>query len=310
MKIFPDINFNKLKLGLGKTRENIVNKISEVLTQKAKIDEVTIEELQDVLISSDLGIELVEKIIEKVRKVLLKEQDRSIDRIKNIIKDELIKILGNQVLDNNFLLQNDNKPYVILIVGTNGSGKTTTIGKLAHRFKSAGQKVIIASGDTFRAAANNQLKTWARMANVDLIESDNEDTSAIVFDTIKKAVKDNYDIILIDTAGRLHNNKNLMLELNKVKNVIKSLLPSAPIETLLVIDGGFGQNALVQTDEFGKYSQITGLVLTKLDGTAKGGTVFQICAKNEIPIRYIGIGEGIDDLQLFNSQAFVDAIFS
>ena len=203
------------------------------------------------------------------------------------------------------------KPYIILIIGVNGVGKTTTIGKLANNYKKIGKKVIVAAADTFRAAANEQLEIWAKRADVDIVQSEKgTDPSSVVFETVKRSIEKNYDIVLIDTAGRLHNKTNLMNELDKIRRVIKKLLPDAPHETLLIVDGNTGQNAILQADEFSKVTDISGLVITKLDGTAKGGVVFQIVAKQNIPVRFIGVGELIDDLQEFNSKAFVEAIFN
>jgi len=308
MSIFKNFNVNKLKAGLSKTREKIFNSISETVTGKAVIDDMTIDKIEEILISSDIGFDSVEKIIEDMRKNLKSEKDRTSENILRIVKDELIKSLDvYERQDNN----SSKKPYVILIVGVNGVGKTTTIGKLANNYKKIGKKVIVGAADTFRAAANEQLEIWAKRAGVEINQSlKGVDPSSVVYDTIKKAIDNQFDIVLIDTAGRLHNKSNLMNELDKIKRVMKKLLPDAPHESLLILDGNTGQNALIQANEFSKVSDITGLVVTKLDGTAKGGVIFQIVAKQNIPVKYIGIGEGIDDLQEFNPNAFVDAIFN
>lgn len=304
-------NLKKLKDGLAKTRESIATKISEVITRKVKIDEGTVDDLEEILISSDLGSTLTEKLINNTKSALLNEKDRTLERIKDILKKELIKLIIPQnptILDNDSITSN--RLQVILIIGINGSGKSTTIGKLAHKYKSEGRKVIIGSADTFRAAANDQLKSWANKASVDLTEDISKDPSAVVYETIQSALKNNYNVVLIDTAGRLHNNKNLMLELNKITSVISNLIPGAPDECLLVVDGNSGQNAIKQFEEFNKYAALSGVIITKLDGTAKGGSVLQIASEKKIPIRYIGIGEGIEDIQEFNPEEFVNAMFS
>ena len=309
MSLFKNFNINKLKEGLSKTREKIVNSITETVTGKAVIDEMSLDKIEEILLSSDIGYDTTENIIEAVKKSLKSEKDRSGEMIIEVVKKELSNVLtvsnsvGKDVLTT--------KPYVILIVGVNGVGKTTTIGKLANNYKNIGKKVIVGAADTFRAAANEQLDIWAKRANVDIIQSAKDtDPSSVVYDTVKKAIDDKYDIVLIDTAGRLHNKSNLMNELDKIRRVTKKLLPDAPHETLLILDGNTGQNALIQADEFSKVTDITGLIITKLDGTAKGGVVFQIVSKQNIPIKFIGVGEGIDDLQEFDSKTFVEAIFN
>jgi fused signal recognition particle receptor len=311
MSIIPKLNLSRLKEGLSKTRTNIINKITEAVTRKGTIETDFLEELEEILISSDLGSNLAQKVIESTKAELFKEKDRSTETVKRILKDELIKILSSTgSKDQTYFEKDFPRPYIILISGINGSGKTTTIGKLAYKLKTDGFKVLIASGDTFRAAANDQLKIWTTNANVDLMETQSGDASAVVYDALNKAIKEKYDIVLIDTAGRLQNNKNLMQELAKIQKVTSNLIPNAPHESLIVLDANSGQNAIVQANEFQKYIPITGIILTKLDGTAKGGVIFQICIEKEIPIRFIGIGEKIDDLQIFEPDAFVDAIFS
>jgi fused signal recognition particle receptor len=308
MSIFKNFNFSKLKEGLSKTRDNLVNKISETISRKAKLDVTTIEELEEVLISSDIGFDTTERIIEKVRSLMLKDTDRSIENVKEVIKNELVQIVENDTSLKDFDV-NGYKPFVILVIGVNGSGKTTSIGKLAYNFKSAGLSVIVGAADTFRAAANDQLDIWAKRAGVQIIDSKSNDPSAVAYDTIQTAKKNNVDVVLIDTAGRLHTQKNLMEELAKIQKVIANNLSHAPNEIWLVLDGTAGQNALYQANEFKKFADITGLIITKLDGTAKGGIVFQICSEKKIPIRYIGVGEGIEDLQSFDAHSFVNAIF-
>ncbi len=308
MKLFS--NLKKLKEGLTRTRENLTTKISEVITRKVKIDENTLDDLEEILINSDLGSKLTEQLISNAKSALFKEHDRTLDKIKEILKKELVKLIQPQDKKTSAdLLPDQNKVKIILIIGINGSGKSTTIGKLAYKYKTEGKRVIIGSADTFRAAANEQLKSWATKAGVDLIEDISKDPSAVVYETVKSALLNNYEIVLIDTAGRLHNNKNLMLELNKINGVISNLIPGAPHECLLVVDGNSGQNAIMQFEEFNKYSNLTGVIITKLDGTAKGGSVLQIASEKNIPIRYIGLGEGMEDLQEFNAEEFVDAMF-
>jgi fused signal recognition particle receptor len=310
MGLFDNFNFNKLKDGLSKTRNKIVNTITETISGKAVIDDKTLDEIEEILITSDIGYDTALSIIENTRKNLKSEKDRSDTNIIDSVKKELISVFNFQQneKDDSKILQF--KPYVILVVGINGVGKTTTIGKLAYNFKKAGLKVIVGAADTFRAAANEQLEIWAKRANVELIQKpQGSDPSSVAYETIQRAVKGKYDIVLIDTAGRLHNKSHLMEELGKIKRAIAKVLPDAPHDTFLVLDGNTGQNALVQTDEFSKVTDITGLIVTKLDGTAKGGVIFQICAKQRIPVKYIGVGESIDDLQTFNPELFVKAIF-
>ena len=309
MSLFKNFNFNKLKEGLSKTRDKIVNSITETVTGKAVIDELTLDQIEEILLGSDIGFDTTEKIIESVKRNLKSERDRSGEKIIDLIKKELTNVLSVKNYDIKELSLN--KPYIILIVGVNGVGKTTTIGKLANNYKKIGKKVIVGAADTFRAAANEQLEIWAKRADVDIIQSlKGTDPSSVVFETVKKSIDQNYDVVLIDTAGRLHNKINLMSELDKIRRVIKKLLPEAPHETLLIVDANTGQNAILQAEEFSKVTAISGLVITKLDGTAKGGVVFQIVAKQNIPVRFIGIGEGIDDLQEFDSISFVEAIFN
>lgn len=310
MKIFPNQTINKLKEGLSKTRNNLFNKISEVILRKAIIDDDTFDELEAVLLSSDLGSELTEKIISQSRTSLLNVKDRSIEIIKNIIRNELLSIFSEANNSNYFTEPNNFKPYVILIIGVNGSGKTTTIAKLAHKYKMEGKKVIIASADTYRVAANDQLKAWSNRVGVQIFEINSKDPSSVVYDTLKTAITDNFDIVLIDTAGRLQNNSNLMKELTKILNVSNRLLHYAPNEVLLVLDSNAGQNVISQVEEFNKSTTITGLILTKLDGTAKGGAILQICFKNKLPVKYLGIGEAVEDFLEFDAKLFINAIIN
>jgi fused signal recognition particle receptor len=309
MSLFDNINFKKLKEGLSKTRDKLINSITETISGKAVLDDKTLEEIEEILISSDIGFDATEIIIENARKSLKNEKDRSTVNIVETVKRELSEVLKKNFYDNDSEVSKF-KPYVFLIVGVNGVGKTTTIGKLAHNFNKAGLKVIIGAADTFRAAANEQLEIWAKRAGVEIYQKEKgSDPSSVAFDTVKKAQTENYDIVLIDTAGRLHNKSNLMDELAKIKRSIAKVIHNAPNETLLVLDATTGQNALLQAEEFQKVTLLTGLVISKLDGTAKGGMVFQISSKLKIPVKYIGVGEAIDDLQPFNPDLFVSALF-
>ena len=312
MKLFNNLNFDKLKEGLSKTRNKLVNTITETFTGKAIIDDNTLNELEEILISSDLSVELSEKIISNLKTNLKSEKDRTLTNILDLLKKELLKILKTDEDGTETKNTKENvKPYVIMIVGVNGVGKTTTIGKLAHNFKQAGNKVIVGAADTFRAAANEQLDIWAKRAGVEIIQQNKgTDPSSVAFDTVRRAVDGNYDVVMIDTAGRLHSKVNLMNELNKIKRAIEKVLPGAPHDTYLVLDANVGQNALIQADEFAKVIQTSGLIITKLDGTAKGGTIFQICEKHNVPVKYIGVGEKITDLQTFEPKLFVDALFN
>lgn len=310
MKLFNNLNFNRLKDGLSKTRNKLVNSITETFTGKAVIDENTLDELEEILISSDLSAELSEKIINNLRKNLKEEKDRTLESILNHLKSELLNILISTNDNSTKDVKEKSKPFVILIVGVNGVGKTTTVGKLAYNFKQSGNKVIVGAADTFRAAANEQLDIWAKRAEVEIIQQKKgSDPSSVAFETVKKAVDNDYDIAIIDTAGRLHSKVNLMNELNKIKRAIEKVLPGAPHDVYLVLDATVGQNASFQANEFSKVINTTGFIITKLDGTAKGGAIFQICNSHNLPVKYIGVGEKLDDLQTFDAQMFVDALF-
>ncbi len=311
MSLLKNLNIEKLKNGLSKTRDRIFNGINEAITGKVILDEKTLDEIEEILITSDIGFDTSEKIIENARIKLRSEKDRTNLNIIETVKTELKSILiEGEKKNNNVNNLGEFKPYVILIVGVNGAGKTTTIGKLAHNFKKSGKKVIVGAADTFRAAASEQLDIWAQKAGVEIIQkSPGSDPSSVAYEVVRKAINEKYDIVLIDTAGRLHNKSELMNELGKLKRVIKKQLDYAPNETLLVLDGNTGQNALVQADEFNKVTEINGLIVTKLDGTAKGGVIFQLYSSINIPVKYIGVGERIDDLQTFDPALFVAAIF-
>lgn len=309
MGLFDNFDFNKLKAGLSKTRDKIVNTINETITGRAVVDDKTLDEIEEILITSDIGYDTAIKVIDhaKIRLHNEKNHINILETVKKELEISLEKHASRFSIEDKL---NVNKPFIILIVGINGAGKTTTIGKMAHNFKTAGLRVVIGAADTFRAAANEQLEIWADRAGVALIQkSKGTDPSSVAYETVEKAVKEKFDIVLIDTAGRLHNKSHLMEELNKIKRVISKVVPNAPHETLLVLDGNTGQNAIVQAEEFSKVTDISGLIVTKLDGTAKGGVIFQICAKQNIPVKYIGVGESITDLQTFDAKMFVEAIF-
>jgi fused signal recognition particle receptor len=302
--------FEKLKNGLSKTKKKLVVQINETLSGKAILDDELLENLEEILVTADINYDITEKIIENTQIKMRSVKDRSQLSIINVVKDELKELLKNYKTDSEFEKIEKYKPYVILVVGVNGVGKTTTIGKLAHNYKKAGLSVVIGSADTFRAAANEQLEIWANRVGVEIIRSiKGADPAAVTFDTLNFSKSKNVDVVLIDTAGRLHTKNNLMNELNKIERVMGKVLPYAPNDVFLVVDGNTGQNAIVQAHEFSKYTKISGLIVTKLDGTAKGGMVFSICKELKIPLRYIGVGEGIDDLLTFEPQEFVDALF-
>ena len=297
--------FDKLKNGLGKTRDNFNEKINNVFSSFRKVDEELLEELEEILIMSDIGVETSTEIISNLREKIKKEKINDEEGVKKALKEEMQEILDE--VDNSLKL--DTTPSIILVVGVNGVGKTTTIGKIANKLKLEGKKVIVAAADTFRAAAVEQLEIWAKRANVDIVKKEEgADPASVVYDAIKKAKETNADVLICDTAGRLHNKKYLMDELLKINKVILKELPEASNETLMVIDGTTGQNAIEQVKAFKEIVNITGLVLTKLDGTAKGGVVIGIVHENKIPVKFIGVGEKIDDMEIFNSQDFVNAI--
>ncbi|MCX7835332.1 MAG: signal recognition particle-docking protein FtsY [bacterium] len=295
--------FSKLKETLTKTRTALVEKVTELVTGKPKIDAQVLQNLEDILITADFGPTVSEKIIDALKK-RVNRGDNQTDRLKVMLKEILIELLPNSSIPSVHVV-----PYVIVVVGVNGSGKTTTIGKLANYYRNLNKSVLVAAGDTFRAAAIDQLEVWAKRANVNFLSTnEGADPASVAHDAVFSAISKKYDVVLIDTAGRLQAKKNLMAELEKVIRVIKKVLPNAPHEVLLVLDGTTGQNALSQVDIFGKHSGVTGLVVTKLDGTAKGGFVFAIREKFDLPIQWIGTGEKITDLEPFDPKAFVDAV--
>ncbi|GAB1429657.1 signal recognition particle-docking protein FtsY [Ignavibacteria bacterium] len=305
------VSFAKLKDGLAKTRSAFANRLKKLLSSGRKIDAVLLEEIEEILITSDIGVETSSSIIEQVRLCVKKEGFDDASQVYGLIKEEILAILQSSAPPTNgYEITDGEKPHVIMMVGVNGVGKTTTIGKLAHNYREAGKQALIGAADTFRAAANEQLEVWAKRAGVDIVQQkQGADPSAVVFDTLSAARARGADIVLIDTAGRLHNKMNLMAELEKMSRVMKKIKASAPDEVLLTLDATTGQNALQQAKEFAKVAKLTGIVLTKLDGTAKGGIVIAIANELKLPVRYIGVGEKIDDLQQFNPSDFVEALF-
>lgn len=297
--------FDKLKLGLGKTRDSLNDKINGVFSNFRKVDEELLEELEEILIMSDIGVETATDIISKLRDRIKLEKLQDEESVKNALKQEMKVILDKE----EHKLKLETKPSVILVVGVNGVGKTTSIGKIANNLKNSGKKVVVAAADTFRAAAVEQLEIWANRAGVDIVKrEEGVDPASVVYDAIKITKEKNADILICDTAGRLHTKKYLMDELLKIGRVIEKELPEASKETLMVIDSTTGQNAIIQVKAFKEVVPITGLVLTKLDGTAKGGVVLGIVNENSIPVKFVGVGEQIDDMEVFNSEDFVNAI--
>ncbi len=305
--------FDKLREGLEKTRNSFVNKLRSTIGFGRKIDEKLLEEIEEVLITSDIGFDTTQRILNSVRKTVKREGFETGDKIYELIKQEILAIFAEvpiPSLEDVYTLEGVEKPFVLMMIGVNGVGKTTTIGKLAFNYKKYDKKVLIGAADTFRAAANEQLDVWAKRADVDIIkQKQGSDPAAVVYDTLAAGIARKSDVILIDTAGRLHNKANLMKELEKINRVMKKHKESAPDEVFLVLDATTGQNALQQAKEFSKVAPITGIVLTKLDGTAKGGVIIAITSELKIPVRFIGVGEKIDDLQLFDPIAFTDALF-
>jgi fused signal recognition particle receptor len=303
-------NLNK---GLEKTKESVFVKLSRAIVGKSKVDDEVLDNLEEVLVSSDVGVATTLKIIERIEARVAKDKYLNTSELNTILKEEIIALLEKNRTDqdSDFSAQIKSSPYVIMIVGVNGSGKTTTIAKLAYQYKMAGKKVLLGAADTFRAAAIEQLQIWADRAGVAMTKQQmGSDPASVAFDTVKSAIAGKYDVVIIDTAGRLHNKINLMTELSKIKRVMEKVLPGAPHEVLLILDGSTGQNAFEQATQFTAATDVTGLVITKLDGTAKGGVVIGISDQLKIPVRYIGIGEKIDDLLIFNRAEFVDSLFT
>ena len=315
MGIFGFFNREKketLDKGLEKTKQSVFSKLTRAIAGKDKVDDDVLDNLEEVLITSDVGVDTTLKIIERIEARVARDKYVSTSELNGILREEIVSLLAeNNASDNDsWELPSDHRPYVILVVGVNGVGKTTTIGKLAWQFKEAGKKVYLGAADTFRAAAVEQLCIWGERVGVPVIKQQmGSDPASVAYDTLSSAKANNADVVIIDTAGRLHNKVNLMNELKKVKDVMKKVLPDAPDEVLLVLDGSTGQNAFEQARQFAAVTQISSLAITKLDGTAKGGVVVGISDQLKVPVKYIGLGEGMKDLQMFNRREFVDSLF-
>lgn len=316
MGLFGLFNRNKketLDKGLEKTKQNVFSKLARAVAGKSKVDDEVLDNLEEILVTSDVGVETTIKIIQRIEERVARDKYVSTSELNALLKDEITTLLTeNNSVDSadDWDIDNGQDPYVILVVGVNGVGKTTTIGKLAHQFKSAGKKVYLGAADTFRAAAVEQLQIWGDRVGVPVIKQQmGADPASVAFDTLQSAKANNADVVIIDTAGRLHNKVGLMNELKKIKDVMKKVVSEAPQEVLLVLDGSTGQNAFEQAKQFAAVTNITALAITKLDGTAKGGVVLGISDQLKVPVKYIGLGEGMDDLQLFDKKQFVDSLF-
>jgi len=301
-----------LDQGLQKSKESFFNKLGKAIAGKSTVDDEVLDNLEEILISSDVGINTTVKIIEKIQARVAKDKYLGTSELDKILKEEVANLLTENNSEDleDFNVPAEKKPYVLMVVGVNGVGKTTTIGKLSAQFKKKGKSVVLGAADTFRAAAVDQLKLWGERVGVPVISKGmNTDPSAVAFDAVKHGVENGADVIIIDTAGRLHTKVNLMAELSKIKRVMEKVIPDAPHDVMLVLDGSTGQNALVQAREFTKATEVTCLAITKLDGTAKGGVVIGISDEFKIPVRYVGVGEKVEDLQVFNKVEFVDSLF-
>ena len=310
-KLFGIKEKETLDQGLEKTKKGFLERISKAIIGKTSVDDEVLDQLEEELIGADVGVDTTLSLIEKLQERVKKEKYLSISELNGLLHEEIVSLLVDAPSSQmGFIPPSDKKPFVILVVGVNGVGKTTTIGKLAHHFKAAGNTVILGAADTFRAAAADQLTIWSERVGVAIVKQNHgADPSAVAFDTIQSAIAKNADVVLIDTAGRLHNKVHLMDELNKIKRVIEKQLPGAPHEVLLVLDGSTGQNALEQAKQFMAVTNVNALAITKLDGTAKGGVVLSIAHQCKIPVKYIGVGEQIKDLLLFDKDEFVDSLF-
>ena len=311
-KIFSSEKKETLDKGLEKSKTTFFNKLSKAVAGKSKVDDEVLDNLEEVLVTSDVGVETTLKVIERIEDRVSKDKYLGTDELNQILREEIAALLSETNLGEatEFTIPQDKKPYVIMVVGVNGVGKTTTIGKLAYQFKKQGLKVVLGAADTFRAAAIDQLQVWAERVEVSIVkQSMGSDPASVAFDTLQSAVAENADVVIIDTAGRLHNKVNLMNELTKVKRVMQKVVEDAPHDVLLVLDGSTGQNAFEQAKQFTAATEVTSLAVTKLDGTAKGGVVIGISDQFQIPVKYIGVGEKIEDLQVFNKYEFVDSFF-
>ena len=310
--LFSSKNKETLDKGLEKTKESVFGKLARIVAGKSTVDDDVLDDLEEILITSDVGVDTTVKIIRRIEERVAKDKYVSTSELDRILREEIAKLLEeNHAVDNgDWNLPADHKPYVILVVGVNGVGKTTTIGKLAYQFKKAGKKVYLGAADTFRAAAVEQISIWGERVGVPVVKQQmGSDPASVAFDSLQSAKANDADVVIIDTAGRLHNKVGLMNELKKIKDVMKKVLPEAPDEVLLVLDGSAGQNAFEQAKQFSAVTNITSLAITKLDGTAKGGVVIGISDQLKVPVKYIGLGEGMEDLQLFNKVEFVDSLF-
>jgi len=316
MGIFGSFTKSKkenLDQGLSKTKENVFMKLGRAMVGKSKVDEELLDNLEEILISADVGVDTTLKIIKRIEDRVARDRYMGVEELNKILKEEIAALLeeNNTGDASEFDLPAGTKPYVIMVVGVNGVGKTTTIGKLAYQFKDAGKKVVLGAADTFRAAAIEQLEIWAKRVDVPIVKQKmGADPASVAFDTISSAINNDADVVIIDTAGRLHNKVNLMNELSKIKKVMSRIVPDAPHEVLLILDGSTGQNAFEQAKQFTKATEVTALALTKLDGTAKGGVVIGISDQFRIPVKYIGIGEKMEHLQVFRRREFVESLFS
>ena len=311
-KIFSKDKKETLDKGLEKTKKSFFTKLSTAVAGKSKVDDEVLDNLEEVLVTSDVGVDTTLKIIEQIENRIAKDKYLGTEELNRILREEIAALLAMTNVGNEteFTIPKDKKPYVIMVVGVNGVGKTTTIGKLANQFKKQGLKVVLGAADTFRAAAIDQLQIWADRVQIPIVKQQmGSDPASVAYDTMQSAVKQGADVVIIDTAGRLHNKVNLMNELTKIKKVMQKVVPDAPHEILLVLDGSTGQNAFEQAKAFTKATEVNALAVTKLDGTAKGGVVIGISDQFQIPVKYIGVGEGIDDLQVFNKIEFVDSFF-
>ncbi len=310
-KIFSKDKKEKLNEGLEKTKESVFSKLSRAIVGKSKVDDEVLDNLEEVLISSDVGVQTTVKIIERIEERVARDKYLGTEELNRILREEIAGLLSeNGTEDQEDFTTPDKKPYVIMVVGVNGVGKTTTIGKLAAQFKKKDKKVVLGAADTFRAAAVDQLTIWSERVGVTIVkQAMGSDPASVAFDTLQSAKSQDADVVLIDTAGRLHNKVNLMNELSKIRRVMQKVIPDAPHEVLLVLDASTGQNAIEQARQFTKATEVSALALTKLDGTAKGGVVIGVSDQFNIPVKYIGVGEGIEDLQVFNKLEFVDSFF-
>ncbi len=312
-KIFSKDKKESLDKGLEQTKTSFFSKLTKVIAGKSSVDEEVLDNLEEVLLTSDVGVSTTLKIIERIEDRVSKDKYLGTAELNTLLKEEIAGLLSQtNVADaEEFTIPYDKKPYIIMVVGVNGVGKTTTIGKLAYQFKSVGKSVVLGAADTFRAAAIDQLQIWADRVEIPIVRQEmGSDPASVAFDTLKSALTKNADVVIIDTAGRLHNKINLMNELTKIKRVMQKVIPGAPHEVLLVLDGSTGQNAFEQAKQFTLATEVSALAITKLDGTAKGGVVIGISDQFQIPVKYIGVGEGIEDLQVFNKTEFVDSFFN